>query len=315
MRIVFLGSGEFACPTLAALADSDHELAGVVTQPPRPAGRSRKPRPTPVAGLAERLGLDVFPCENINAPAAVARLQALRPDVMVVVDFGQFIRAGARSAAAIDTFNIHASLLPELRGAAPINWAIIRVHERTRVTTFSLVEKMDAGDIYYVAETDLGADLRALELRAVLAHLGAGVAIRTVEALAAGVARPVPQDHDRATRAPLMDKTLGQVDFAAAARDIRNLIHGTWPWPGARATYRPREGGKAVDLVLARAEVLAGDPPGPPGHVDAEGAVSTADGRVGLLEVKPAGKRLMSWRDFANGARLGEGDRLEGTRP
>lgn len=311
MRIVFLGSGEFACPTLAALADSEHELAGVVTQPPRPAGRSRKPRPTPVATLAERMGVDVCAWEDINAPEAVTHLKALRPDVAVVVDFGQFIRAQARAAAAIDTFNIHASLLPELRGAAPINWAIIRGHQRTGVTTFSLVDKMDAGDIYYMAETDIGPDLRALELRAVLAQVGAGVAIRTVEALAAGVARPVPQDHDRATRAPLMDKALGHVDFSATAREVRDRIHGTWPWPGARATYSPRLGGKTTDLVLARAELPGGEPAGPPGHVDADGFIATTDGRVRLLEVKPAGKRLMKWRDFANGARLAEGDRLE----
>ena len=307
MRILFCGSGEFAVPSLRAVMATDHELAGVVTQPARPAGRGGGLRPTPVFAAAAAAELDTTTCDDINAPAVVRRIGALKLDAICVVDFGQMIRQSVRATAAA-AFNLHASLLPALRGAAPVNWAIIRGHSRTGVTTFRLVDEMDAGPIYVQTAADIRPGATAGELKARLADLGARAVVETLDVLSAGGPAPSEQDHTRATRAPRMTKADGLVDFAADARTARNLIHGTWPWPGARALLL-RAAGPDVDVVLARAAAEAG-PPGRPGRLDDQLRIETGGGRLEVLEIKPAGKRLMGWRDFVNGYSPAGGDRF-----
>lgn len=309
MRIFFCGSGTFAVPTLRAIGASPHEVVGVITQPARPAGRGGKPRPTPIAQAAPELGLDAVECPDINADDAVARVRQARPDVIVVADFGQMVRAQVRGAAAIDAINLHGSLLPKLRGAAPINWAIIRGLRATGVTTFSLVDRMDAGDIYLQAETPIAPEQTAEELREVLAELGAKLVIDTLDLLASGHAGRQPQDEAQATRAPILKKSDGWIDWSADAAAVRNLIHGTRPWPGGQAVYR-RGDGKRVSVILARA---AAGPDGgdEPGRIDGDLCVAAGRGRVRIAEIKPAGSRLMPWRDFVNGYRVQSGDRFE----
>lgn len=309
MRIVFCGSGSLAVPVLDAVRSCGCELVAVVTQPPRPAGRGGKLTPTNVEQAAEAAGLHVRRCEDINAPDSVAFLREQRADVMVVVDFGQFIRLPARQAARRSAFNLHGSLLPELRGAAPIQWAIIRGYRRTGVTTFELVDEMDAGPIYLQRETPIDPAETAEELRARLGALGAEAVVETIRRIACGHAEPVEQDHTCATLAPRLKKRDGRIDFSADAVSIRNLVHGTWPWPGARAVFH-RSGGKALQVTLAR----AGAEPGgaaPPGAVDKDLAIGTGEGRLRVRELQPAGKRLMQWRDFVNGYRVTPGDRFD----
>jgi methionyl-tRNA formyltransferase len=277
---------------------------------------------------------EAWECENINDPSAVGRLADARADVMVVADFGQFIKAPARAAMRVDAINLHGSLLPELRGAAPINWAIIRGYKTTGVTTFSLVGAMDAGDVYLQESLAIDPAWTAQELREQLAGVGAGVVGRTLDLLVGGQAVRRAQDHAKATLAPILKKGDGIVDWSQDATAIRNRIHGCWPWPGAQSVF-VRADGHETPVTIARAEVIehgtvagraedmpavatagGGMAPGAgvqlmPGAVTADLAVATGHGgTLRLLELKPAGKRLMAWRDFVNGHRVAEGDRF-----
>jgi len=234
MRVVFCGSGTFAVPTLRAILDSTHEVTGVVTQPPRRAGRGGGMRPTPAAELARGAGLALLEPPDVNDEAAVAAVREMRPDAICVAEFGQMLRPAVRGTAPLGAFNVHASLLPELRGAAPVNWAIIRGYAATGVTTFSLVDRMDAGPIYMRKQTPVQPGETAEQLRKRLAELGAEAACETLGLLADGRAQPVEQDGARATLAPRLVKADGLIDWSAPAEVVANRIHGTWPWPGGR---------------------------------------------------------------------------------
>ena len=309
MRVLFCGSGPFAVRSRRAIEAGEHELTGVVTQPARPAGRGGKLRPTPIAEVAAKLDLDVSVWEDINAPDALEYVRRARADVICVIDYGQFIRRSVREAGRLGAFNLHASLLPELRGAAPVNWALIRGHERTGVTTFSLIDRMDAGPIYAQEKTDLRADETAEELRDRLAEIGAGLVLRTLEMLTHGRATVREQDENHATRAPRLSKADGIIDFREGAAAVRNRVHGTWPWPGAKATFE-RHGRSGVPVTIARSHAEPGHSTGEPGTVGADLLVATCDGCLRIKRIKPAGKRLMGWADFVNGYRVSEGDRF-----
>jgi len=312
MHVLFCGSGSFAVPSLRAVCAAGHEVVRVVTQPARRAGRGRGARSAPIAQAAEDLDLPRMECANVNEPSVVEALAAERPDVLCVVDFGQLLRKPVRQVAARSAFNLHGSLLPALRGAAPVNWAILRGHRETGVTTFELVDRMDAGPIYLQARTPLQPNETAGELRARLAELGAGVVCETLERLASGRAQPKEQDHDRATLAPRLCKEDGRIDWTADAQAVRNRIHGTWPWPGARVRLVRADdaAGRAVTMTLARAAARPEEPAGEPGVVNDDLSVSCGRGRLEILELKPAGKRCMTWRDFVNGYRVAPGDRF-----
>ena len=314
MRIVFCGSGDFGLPTLRHLAGGGVDIAAVVTQPPRRAGRGGKVRPTPVAVACGELNLPVVAVENINDPACVSDLAALGADVIVVADFGQMIRAPARRTARHEAINLHGSLLPALRGAAPVNWAIIRGLRETGVTTFRLVDAMDAGPVFVRKAMPIDPSDTAADLRGKLSVLGVAAVTETLGMLAAGLADGDEQDHDQATLAPLLTKSDGQTDFTADAAAVRNRIHGTWPWPGGQARYVGPDG-KAIDVILARARLADGGDDAEPGAIGSDLSVATGRGRLEILEIKPAGKRLMAWRDFANGHRAGPGARFTSPAP
>jgi len=355
MRIVFFGSGSFGVPTLARLA-AGHEVVRVYTQPSRPAGRGGQVRVTPAGESARRLGLDVCECANVNAPAVVAEIRSLKAGMIVVVDFGQIMRAAVRGAAEHGSINLHGSLLPALRGAAPVNWAMIHGLAITGVTTFSIVDAVDAGDVYLQTQTEIDPHETAEELKARLAEIGAGVMVQTLSAIENGV-RPTAQDHSLATPAPRLAKHDGVIDWSASATAIRGRVHGTWRWPGGQAVFAGATHTTAV--TLARVEVVggelrstdvprgagvsparfagilpasdeddgsssvdpphgtrnAGETPAPqgaprPGTVLADGTIVTGEGRLRVLELQPAGKRVMSWKDFVNGHRVTAGDRF-----
>ena len=330
MRIIYCGSGDFGAPTLRRLAADGHDFAAVITQPPRPAGRGGHLRPTPLSAAAGELGLSARAVEDINDAPVVAELAALAADVMVVADFGQMIRPPARQAARLGAINLHGSLLPELRGAAPVNWAIIRGYTTTGVTVFELVERMDAGPMYARRSAEVRPDETAQELRRRLSQIGVEAVVETLLLFASGKPEGEAQDESRATRAPLLKKTDGVIDWSAGAPTIRNLVHGTWPWPGGHA--RCLAGGKEIDVIIARARAaphrVAGDfdvsaqsnvsPALPrvagvspaPGTVTEDLSVACGDGRLEIVEIKPAGGRLMPWRDFVKGHRVTAGSRF-----
>ncbi len=309
MRVLFCGSGYFALPSLRAILESEHELVGVVTQPPRTAGRGGKLRPTLIAEQGQSSGLEVVEQSDINSSDAIEDIRRRRPDVICVVDFGQFIRSAVCQTAPKGTFNLHGSLLPKLRGAAPVNGAIIQGYEQTGVTTFSIVPAMDAGPIYDQKTTDIRPEETAEELRARLAELGAALVCETLDMLAADSAKPRPQNDAEATLAPRLTKHDGRLDFSLAADAIRNRIHGTWPWPGGQALLQ-RQAGKAVSVLIARAAVVDQSSDLAPGTFTPELLVATGDKLLEVQQIKPAGRKLIEFKDLVNGYRLQAGDRF-----
>lgn len=317
MRILFLGSGEFAKPTLYWLSQSGHQVPIVVTQPARGSGRGRRLTRTPVHALAQELGYAVLAVEDINAPDIVQQLRSLDAQLGLVIAFGQKIGNELLSALPGGFINLHASLLPKFRGAAPINWAMVKGESQTGCTVFRIVERMDAGPVLWQDATPIGDTETAGELHDRLAVLG----VRTVQsALGQFSGGQVPagreQDHAARTIAPKLQKSDGQVRFDQPAVAVVRHIHGMTPWPGAAARFEAADG-RWEDVLLVRACA----PSGPrlneeqasgrePGVLDKSLRVATIDGPVRILEVKPTSGRLMTWTDYVNGRRVTPGDRF-----
>lgn len=312
MNIVYLGSGEFGVPCLDALKASRHEISLVVTQPPQPAGRGRRCCPMPVGCWAESRAVPSIETDNVNAVEIVKRIANLRPDILVVIAFGQKVGPELLSLPAKGAINVHASLLPKYRGAAPINWAIIRGEKQTGVSIITLADRMDAGDILAQRPTDIGVHETAGELHDRLARLASPVLIETLDRIEAGTATYTRQDEFCASKAPKLKKADGRVDFNQPAYVIADRIRGFWPWPGASSHYLNAEAGKTVRVTLALADVIWG-PVGTgsvPGTFDEDLNVICQDGKLSIRKIKPAGSGLMEFRDFINGWRVRPGDRF-----
>lgn len=232
MRLVFLGTSSFACPALAALADR-HEIPLVVTQPDRPVGRHADRRPTPVKQEAFRLGLPVYQPERISRPEPIERLREADPEAIVVASYGQLLKPAVFTLPPKGTINIHASLLPAYRGAAPIQWAIIRGETTTGITTFLIDAGMDTGDLLLLRPLDIDPDETAGKLELRLARLGADAIVETLERIEAGTITPRPQPEGGASQAPRLSRDDGRIDWRSPADGIHNLVRGAYPWPGA----------------------------------------------------------------------------------
>ena len=320
-KVVFIGSGRFGLPTLRNLAaglKQGWEIAHVFTRCPRPAGRGRKLQPTPVAQLAQDLSLPVIQTPNINAEDCIEQIKQISPDVILVIDFGQKISSQLCNIAKLGAINLHGSLLPELRGPAPVNWAIIRGYSRTGVSVIFITEQIDAGAIITTRETIIKPDETAQELENRLAELGVEAVNDALDQLASGEVQEIPQDESRVTKAPKLKKTDGWLRFDTDAKTIRNLIHGTWPWPGGQARFIA-ENGKSTDVIIARAEAIEQSQPSAqgiieqctPGTIDKDLTICCKEGKLKIIQIKPSGKRLMDWQDFVNGYRVKPGTRFE----
>ena len=312
MNIVYLGSGEFGVPCLDALQASAHHLCLVATQPANPAGRGRKPQPTPVGQWADAQSVAFVETGNVNAPEVVQRIAACRPDVIVVIAFGQKIGKEVVALPPKGAINVHASLLPKYRGAAPINWAIIRGETHTGVSIITLADKIDAGDILAQARTEIGPQETAGELHDRLALLAAPLLLATLAALGAGTATYTKQDDADATFAPKLRKSDGFLDFHEPAEILARKIRGLTPWPGAAACFTSKQTQKSTRVVIASAGVVPGSGATqlPPGTFDQERTVVCGAGRLSLHKIKPAGSGLMSFHAFVNGWHVRPGDRL-----
>ena len=286
-------------PSLALLAER-HDVVDVVTQPDRPAGRGRKLRSPPVKRKAEELGLRVYQPRRIRDAQAYDRLSQDDPDVIAVVGYGQMIPKRIRDLAPYGCVNVHSSLLPKYRGAAPVNWAIVRGEARTGVTTMRISKAMDAGDIYLASETAIRPEENASDLNRRLAPLGARLLLRTLDGLEAGTVRPIPQDHEAATRAPLLRREDGLIDWSLPARSIHDRLRGFEPWPGVYTFFR----GKRLRIWAAHVRLDGGIAPGHLRVDDGEPVVGCGEGRLVLDEVQLAGRKRVSAADFARGFRL-----------
>lgn len=304
LRLVFLGTPAFAVPTLERIVAAGHNVLEVLTQPDRPRGRGQEPAPSPVKQAARRLALPVYQPERIRRPDAVARLAALAPDVMVVVGYGQIIPQSVIDLAPLGIINVHASLLPQYRGAAPIQWAIANGEARTGVTTMRIDAGLDTGDILLRWETGIGPEETAPELSARLAMAGADLLVETLARLADIV--PQKQDSSQATLAPILKKEDGLLDWTRAARDLHNRVRGFQPWPGAWTRFR----GQTLHIWKSHPAQAALTPAG----LHRAGAVLLAGCGAGtaleLVEVQLEGRRRMPGEAFANGQRITSQDAL-----
>ena len=311
MKIVFAGTPEFAVPALEALHRAGHDIALVVTQPDRPRDRGLKLTAPAVKVAAERLGLPVSQPETIRG-AGKEILDTHQPDAVVIVAYGEIVPADLLSIPRFGWINLHASLLPKYRGAAPIQWAIIRGETVTGVSTMQIEAGLDTGPVYRMAEVPIEQDDTAQSLGEKLSRTGAGLMVQTLGIIGSGSIEPKPQDESQATRAPMLKKEHGRIDWSSPAADVHNLIRGVTPWPGAFTTFRS-ERLRILRARRAKPGESAGLQSGVLSLVKEKSRhrvfAGCGDGYcVELLEVQPAGKKAQSAHDFANGAHLTTGE-------
>ncbi len=306
MRTVFLGTPQFAVPTLDALVAAGHDVAAVFTQPDRPRGRGQRASFSPVKEAALRHNLPVHQPERIRRPEAVDVLAALRADVMVVVGYGQIIPQSILDLPTLGILNVHASLLPKYRGAAPIQWAIANGETVTGVTTMRIDAGLDTGDILLKEAVAIGDDETAIELSERLSKIGADLLIRTLSQIDSIV--PEKQDASRASYAPLLKKEDGIIDWKRRAAEIHNQVRGFQPWPGAYTTFR----GQALHLWKTR--IAAAGIDRAPGTLLSDKrrllAACGSGAALEVIELQLAGRKRMDAASFINGQRLSENESL-----
>jgi methionyl-tRNA formyltransferase len=308
MKLVFMGTPEFAAKSLRALSQAGHEILGAFTQPDKPKGRGHRLEPPPVKTLAESLGVPVFQPFTLKDGAALEILKTLEPEIIVVAAYGKILPRAILELPEDGCVNVHASLLPRLRGAAPANWSVINGDDKTGVTIMQMDVGLDTGDMFSQAEIPIGETETAGELLERLAALGAELLLKTLDDIARGKAVRTPQDEPQATWAPMLDKGLASLDFNKTPLELRNLVRGLNPAPCAFS----RLDGKLIKVLEASpAEGFAGEPRQ---ILDAKRLiVGCKGGAIELLTVSPEGKRPMSGAEFLRGKRLAQPAYMETT--
>lgn len=315
-KILFMGTPDFAVQTLEAIIEAGHEVVAVVTQPDRAKGRGRAVEHTPVKVAALANGIEVLQPTKIKNPAFIDSLRELAPDYSVVIAYGRILPASVLDIASKGSINVHASLLPRHRGAAPINYAITSGDTVTGVTTMLMDEGMDTGAMLLKSETPIGEDETAGELFTRLSALGAELLVETIEGMERGTIEPVAQDDTLATYAPTLKKRDGKVEWNASAEEVGNRVRGLSPWPGTYTEYK----GKLLKIhsgrVAAIPEIEAGAAdvntvPGTILSVSSDAiAVKCGTGVYEVTELQPQDKRRMGVRDFVAGYRAVPGERF-----
>jgi methionyl-tRNA formyltransferase len=307
MRTIFLGTPEFAVPSLEALSLAGHEVAAVFTQPDRPKGRGNTLSESPVKVAAKQLGVEVHQPERIRRPESVEWLKEMAPDLMVVVGYGQIIPQSIIDIPRFGILNVHASLLPKYRGAAPIQWAIANGETETGVTIMQIDAGLDTGDMLLKSSVPIGPDQTAPELSAELAPVGARLLIEAIAQIESGIAVRKKQNNEEATYAPILKKEDGRIEWSRTAQQIYNRLRGFAPWPGAFTLFRGQPlliawGKPAQEQGVAQATLQIRNR-----RVFAGCGEATA---LELLEVQPAGKKRMPADAFLNGYKLQQGEVL-----
>lgn len=331
LRIVFCGTPAFAVPALEHLiAQPDIRVEGVVTQPDRPRGRGNEISVSPVKAAALAAGIDVFQPEKVRAPESVAYFERVAPDCVVIIAYGQIIPAKLIAIPRLGWINVHASLLPKYRGAAPINWAIINGETVTGLTTMQIDPGLDTGPMLLRVELPIAPDETAPELSVRLAQAGAPLIVETLRLVEAGEITPEPQDNSQATLAPPLEKADGAIDWQLSAQFIYNRIRGLQPWPGAFTRFRgkicqlwgrtrTREQILQIVATIPGAKVTYASISGPPQPSASPGSIHTnklgtwvacGEGALWLEYVQLEGRKRVTAAEFANGARLAPGERF-----
>ncbi len=300
-----MGTGNFSVPALKALHESRNNVLAVVTQPDRPKGRGRRLVPPPVKEVAGTLGYPVLQPPRIKEHRFIDKIIALDPDLFVVVAYGRILPGSFLSIPRLGAINIHPSLLPKYRGPAPIQWAIINRERETGVTTMFMDEGLDTGDILLSAKLKIAPDDTSATLHSRLATLGADLLIKTIKAIEAEEIRPIPQDHKKATYAPLLKKNDGHINWKKSAEDIEAFIRGITPWPGAFTFYDNKR------LKIFAAKPVLTDITAPPGTVikgfTDELRIATAKGALSILKIQSESGKQLSIKDFLRGCSIPPG--------
>jgi methionyl-tRNA formyltransferase len=306
--IVFMGTPRTAAATLERLVEGPDPVVGVVTQPARPAGRGQKSVPSPVHDVAERHGIPIVAPQKIRDPDFLTTLKNWNPKIIVVVAFGRILPASILELAPLGCLNVHYSLLPKYRGAAPAAWAIINGEPKSGVTTMKLVEKMDAGPLYLQSEISVAPDETTGSLQTKLTPVGTELLLETLRRLKEGSLTSQAQSESGVTLAPLIKKEDGLIDWNQPALVIERRVRGFNPWPSAHTHLR------GMLLKVHRAKVIEPIQPGVPGEVieaDVNGFwVKTGDGVLSLEEVQLENRKRLAGVEFVKGARIKKGDRL-----
>ena len=312
-----MGTSGFAIPTLNKLITHNIEILCVVTQPDRPSGRGRKLTPSPVKNVALENNLSIFQPEKVRKPEFVNVIKQLEPDVIIVAAFGQLLPQSVLDIPACGVINLHPSLLPKYRGAAPIQWAIINGEIETGITLMLLDAGEDTGDIICAERIQIGLEDTAENLQHQLAEIGGKLLIDVLENIPNERPPPaIPQKHDEATHAPRLTKDIGQIDWNESAMNIHNLVRGTSGWPGAFTNFRQGTLLKIIKTLplLNTQEKIVGARQERPGTIkfttDGKLIVVTKNGEIELIHVQPATKKVMSAKDFVNGYRIKSGERF-----
>ena len=310
MRILFMGTSEFAVPALKELITHKFEIIGVVTQPDRPSGRGKRLSPSPVKGIAVEHQLPIYQPEKVRAPNFERTLEHLAPDVTVVAAFGQLLPQTVLDIPPCGTINLHPSLLPKYRGAAPIQWALINGETETGVTLMLLDAGEDTGNIISAVCIRIRDDDTAFTLTEQLARLGAEQLVQCLSEMSADAPPPsTPQNSAEATHAPRLTKEIGDINWHQPATTIHNLVRGTAIWPGAYTFFRER-----LRLKIINCQPLPRMLAAPPGTLEIvekrKLLVATSEGALQLLKIQPATKKVMEAGDFINGYELKTGEQL-----
>jgi len=309
MRIIFMGTPEFALPSLKAILESEHKLLAVVTQPDRPKGRGKKLAPSPVKEFSLENELEVFTPENLKSDEFVLKLTDLNPDLLAVVAF-RILPEKVFTIPPRGTINLHASLLPRYRGAAPINWAIINNEKKTGVTTFFIRKKVDTGDIILQKEAEIYPEETYGELSQRLSIIGSELLLETIDLIEKGEVKPLPQNNEEATKAPKITPELCRIDWSKSALEIQNLIRGLSPAPGAYTFYK----GKILKLFKAQAVDETTYSQGFGEVISAEKnkgiEIKTSKGSLRIQELQPESKKKMKGDEFLRGYAIKKGDKL-----
>ncbi len=315
MRLILMGTGPFAAPTFRELYHTYHDIVALVTSPLRLQRGKEQPPVSFVRDIAHEHTTPIFDAEDINTPESQSQLSKYNADLLVVCDYGQILTASTLATSQLGGINLHASLLPKYRGAAPINWAIYNGETKTGVTVIHMTPKVDAGPCIAQAETDIGPQETAVELEKRLSELGAWLVLRTIDALKAGNLEAVAQDPALASKAPRLKKTNGLIDWSRPAAAIKNQIRALEPWPKTYSYWR-RQNGPPMRLIFGPAAVedhAGGSIPGTVLEVkDDRLLIAAGSGAVAPKSIQPVGKRLMSIAEFLHGHSVKPGDRFGG---
>lgn len=308
MRIVFMGTPEFAVPCLQKLIDCGHEVTGVFTQPDKPQGRKMVLTPPPVKVLATENGIKVYQPVKMRDGTALEMLKEANPELVIVVAYGKILPKEILEFPDFGCINIHASLLPLLRGAAPIQWSVINGFEKTGVTSMQMDEGLDTGDMLIKSELEIGENETAGDIHDKLSQLGADVLEKTINALLKGELSPEKQNHEAFTYAPMLSKELSPVDWSCSAKEIHNKIRGLSPWPSANAVL----GGKKVKIHKSILAPEKGTKAGEIVCADKRLVVSCGDlNCIEILELQAEGKKSMNAADYLRGNAVAVGTVME----